>query len=127
VGHHAVAKPPLFFMDSAQLYSELVESGDRLLRALAKERKTSLFNHVRPGWMRSPDRCGAARGEVEKTARMYAAALRTYRMALLSELEPLVSAPSGMLDLAPKHRERARGVSAPFTDRLAPALGRGKT
>lgn len=118
---------PSIFMDSAQLYRELVESGDRLLRALANERKTSLFNHVRPGWTGAPGRCRASRGEVEKTAQVYAAALRTYRMAMLSELEPLVSAPSGMLDRVSKHRERARGVSTPFADRLAPALGRGKT
>jgi hypothetical protein len=115
-------------MDSAQLYRELVESGDHLLRALANERKTSLFNHVRLRRTTSPDRCGAARREVEERARVYAAALRTYRMAMLSELEPLMPGPSALLGRVSRHRERARGVSTPFGDnRLAPAIGRGKT
>jgi hypothetical protein len=111
-------------MDSAQLYRDLVESGDRLLRALANEQKASFFK-VGSGWTRSPGRCRAARSEVEKTARVYAAALRTYRMAMLSELEPPVSARSGLSGRVSKHRERAREGATPFADRLAPAIGRG--
>jgi hypothetical protein len=115
-------------MDSAQLYRELVESGDRLLQALANERKTSLVNHIRPGWTRPPGRCRASRREVEKTVEVYAAALRTYRMAMLSELEPLPSAASGTSGRVSKHRERARALSTPFGEsQLPPAIGRAKT
>jgi len=115
-------------MDSAQLYRDLVESGDRLLRALADERKTSLFNHVRPRWTGSPGSCGANRREVERAARGYAVALRRYRTAMLSELDPSASAPPATLGRVSSHRERARGVSPAFGDsRLAPAIGRGNT
>ena len=115
-------------MDSAQLYRDLVESGDRLLRALASERKNGPFNHARLGSTRSLGRCRAARREVEKSAEVYAVALRTYRMAMLSELEPLEPAAAAMLGRVSKHRERARTLSTPFGDsRLVPATGRAKT
>jgi hypothetical protein len=111
-------------MNSAQLYQELLESGDHLLRAVANERNTNPFEDVGTGWTQPHGRWRTARREVEKTAQVYAAVLRTYRMAILSELGPL---PSATLGRVSRHRERARGVSTPFGDgRLAPAIGRGK-
>ena len=63
----------------------------------------------------------------QMTAEDYAAALRTYRVAMLSELEPLTDASAAMLGRVSKHRERARGTSAPFGDsRLTPAMSHGK-
>jgi hypothetical protein len=103
-------------MNSAQLYLELLESGDRLLRALANERKTPRCNPVRPGWTTSHGFLSAARREVERAAAVYAEALRTYRVAMLSELDPLASAPSTMLGRVSNHRQRALVVPTPCGD-----------
>jgi len=115
-------------MDSAQLYQKLVESGDRLLRALSNARKQNNCNRVGPGWRRSLGQWISARREVEETAELYAAALRTYRIAMLSELGALPAASGAMLGRVSRHRERVRVVSKQFGDSgPVPAVGRGNT
>jgi len=79
-------------MNSAQRYRELVQSGDRVLQALAKERELDVFG---PGDLSSrkwAEDLNLARRQVECTAESYAIALRTYRLAMLSELDPAVAA-----------------------------------
>ena len=89
-----------------------MDSGDRLLRAVANEQKSNPFADVGTEWTKPDSGWRTARREVEKSAQVYAAALRTYRMAMLSELGPLASARSAMLGRVSKHRERARGGHA---------------
>jgi hypothetical protein len=78
-------------MDSVDLYLQLLESGEGVVKAVAEERKirASSPNSSRA---RCRDPLGAARHAVERAAQSYATALRSYRMAILSEWAPCESA-----------------------------------
>jgi len=99
-------------MDSAQLYAELLDSGERLIAALADERKANVFSAATSTYASSRHRLGTARHEVERAAERYAIALRTYRVAMLSELDPFHVAKSPRRGTGTRHRERASAVSA---------------
>ena len=96
------------FMDSAQLYSELLECGDRLLTALANEREANVFNPESLSYPKWQIRLRVARRKVELAAEYYAIALRTYRVATLSEFVPSELIQPCRVAGSVKPRERAR-------------------
>jgi hypothetical protein len=113
-------------MDLAQLNTELQQAGERLIAALTHEREARGGN--RAGiWMTSQYSLRAARRHVEQSAQSYAIALRTYRVAMLSELAPLEMAQSGILGRISAHYERASATATPFgSGRARPCRPRRK-
>lgn len=81
-------------MDSADLYLQLLETGERVLAALAEERKIRASSPGSSSHGRCRDRLSAARHAVERAAESYAMALRSYRVAILAEWAPGESARS---------------------------------
>jgi hypothetical protein len=75
-------------MNSAQLYSQLRKCGERLDSALTTEREANVSIPEGLSYRKWQDSLRRARRDVEEAAEYYAAALRTYRMAMLSELAP---------------------------------------
>jgi hypothetical protein len=72
-------------MDATHLYLELLECGESLAQALAEERRVSTVAGNSRG---AHDRLRAAQWEVERAVEYYTIALRTYRVATLSEFIP---------------------------------------
>jgi hypothetical protein len=99
-------------MDSAQLYLELLKSGERIMVALADEREASVFSAVILSYANCQDRLASARHEVERAAQRYAVALRAYLVTILSELAPLEPAQSRGRRRIVKHRERTGAAPA---------------
>jgi hypothetical protein len=99
-------------MDAAQLYLKLQESGERLIVALADEREANVFSAGNSSYANWRHHLGTARHEVERAAECYAIALRTFRVAMLSELAPSELATPPGRGRGAKHRERAVAVSA---------------
>ena len=91
-------------MNSAQLYSELLNCGERLLSALATEREINAFSPEDLSCLNWQDRLQIARRNVESAAEYYAIALRAFRLAMLSELTPS--------DKITRPRETVRRASA---------------
>jgi hypothetical protein len=99
-------------MNSAQLYSELLERGERLLSALANEREANVFRPDDLSYPRWQDRLRIARRKVERAAESYAIALKTYRVEMLSALAPSALAQARRLGRGATPRERVLTVSA---------------
>jgi hypothetical protein len=75
-------------MNSAQHYSELLKCSERLHSALTAEREANVFIPEDLSYLKWQDRLRMARRDVEHAAEYYAEALRTFRLAMLSELAP---------------------------------------
>jgi phosphoserine phosphatase len=96
-----------FFMDMAQLNTDLQQASERLLEALTHEREARSGNRTGT-WMTSQYRLRAARRDVERSVESYALALRSYRVAILAEFAPPETVQSGILERICAHRERTR-------------------
>jgi hypothetical protein len=99
-------------MDSAQLYLDLLDSGERVLEALAEEREANVFRAGVLGYLDWEERLWKARRGVESAAERYAVALRVFRAAVMSELAPSEPARSPQPAPGAKHRERAAASPA---------------
>jgi hypothetical protein len=99
-------------MDSADLYLQLLESGEGVVKAVAEERKIRASSPKYSSRARCRARCrdplGAARHAVERAAECYATALRSYRMAILSEWAPCESVRAKQPVFSPTYRIPAR-------------------
>jgi hypothetical protein len=99
-------------MDSAQLYLELLDSGERVQVALAGAREANVFRAGTLSYADWKERLWEARREVECAAECYAIALRVFRAAVMAELAPSEAAESPRLGRGATHRERAGAASA---------------
>jgi hypothetical protein len=99
-------------MNSAQLYLELFQSGERVLQALANERDLDV---LRPGdlsYRKWEEYLSLARQQVECAAERYAIALRKYLLAMMSELDPADAIPTRPVGAITKRRERTQAAGA---------------
>jgi hypothetical protein len=99
-------------MDSAELYLELLDSGERLMEALADEREANVFSAGTLSYAHWLNHLEVARHQVECAAECYAVALRTFRMATISEFAPSELAKSPRRGRHARHREMAVTPSA---------------
>jgi hypothetical protein len=104
-------------MDSADLYLEVLESGDRLVAAIAQERKIRASSPGHASHARCRARLSTARHEVELAAESYAMALQSYRLAALSEWAPRETASQQQTAFAakcgiPARAKRSRKTAA---------------
>jgi hypothetical protein len=73
-------------MDSSRIYLELMESSERMMKALAEERRLRLsINLAHPFQTTCRERYGNANRKLESAAECYVTALGSFREALLAE------------------------------------------
>jgi hypothetical protein len=113
-------------MNSSQLYLELLDSGERLVEALADEREANVFCAGISSYEDWQLDLGIARDEVERAAECYAVALKDFRMAMLSELDPSEPAMSLHHGRHSRHRDRAGATPAPCRQGGSRAEGKAR-
>jgi hypothetical protein len=101
-------------MESSQLYTKLLQTGERLFQALACERDASIFNCQDLGHAKRQHRLLMVRRQVKCAAEDYALALKTYRVAMLSEFLPFEIAPQRGAVRAEKRRDTLPAATSPF-------------
>ena len=79
-------------MDAAQVYTEVMQAGERLIGALANAREANVHNGSTT-WRTWLYRLRSARREVEHAAEQYACALRAFREATEAEFVPHLEKP----------------------------------
>ena len=108
-------------MNSAQLHSELLDSGERLDLALAGARAANVIGTGALSCTKWQNRLRMAHQQVEREAECYAVALRDYRVAMMAELAPSELTHSSLLGGIARHRRRSRTISAPCGGNLGRA------
>ncbi len=99
-------------MNTARLYTELLKCGERLDSAMTTEREANVFSYEDLSYWTWQDRLLMARRDVEQAAENYAITLRTYRLAMLSELAPSEPSHSCRPARIANRREKMRMVTA---------------
>jgi hypothetical protein len=92
-------------MDTIYLHKELLDANERFFKALSTELHARQSAAVEgKGW---PHRLRVARRELKSAAQHYAMALRTYRVALISQFAPVRPASPIAVRPASSHRRHA--------------------
>lgn len=113
-------------MDSARLYLELVDAGERLNVALADARSANVIDLEDLDYTTWQNRVGTAHLKVELAAECYAVALRTYRLAMLAELAPSDPTTARRSGAIVRRRRRARSMAAVCTNSRVPGNRKGR-
>lgn len=92
-------------MNSAQLYLKLQQSGERVLQALANERDVDVLGPGDFSYRKWEEHLSLACEQVECAAERYAIALRSYRLAMLTEIDRAEPVPTRRVRLVTKRRD----------------------
>lgn len=99
-------------MDSAKLYLELLDCGERLAIALTDARSADAIDTEELNYSTWQKRMRTAHHALQRAAECYAVALRTYRVAMLAELAPSDPVESRRSRAAAGRLRRARSMAA---------------